>query len=140
MDYHRATQADVPALARINHQPIRDEGHPNPMTIAQLKQRMRGWPDDEYTAILFETGGVVQAYALYRFENDHIYLRQFFVAGEHRRQNIGRKAIGILCSEILPANQPVQLEVLVGNRVGHQFWKSAGFSEVSITMELRNKN
>jgi hypothetical protein len=50
--YRIATQADVPLLAELNHQLIRDEGHSNPMTVPQLAERMSNWIEGEYTAIL----------------------------------------------------------------------------------------
>ena len=49
-------------LAALNHQLIRDEGHRNPMTEAQLARRMRGWlARGEYRAELFEEHGEVVA-------------------------------------------------------------------------------
>ena len=55
MPYRIATAEDSPMLAELNSQLIRDEGHRNPMTIAQLEERMRGWlTSGEYRAVLFE--------------------------------------------------------------------------------------
>ena len=36
------------------------------MTIAELEQRMRDWISGDYRAIIFEDGGEVVAYALFR--------------------------------------------------------------------------
>ena len=57
MEYRQATAADVPALAAMNGQLIRDEGHRNPMTGGELADRMAGWLAGDYEAILFEEGG-----------------------------------------------------------------------------------
>ena len=140
MHYRKATQTDVPILAELNHQLIRDEGHRNPMTLAQLEQRMRHWLETEYEAILFEQDAHILAYALYKIENDYIYLRQFFVSRDQRRQGLGRQALKLLLSEIWPAHLPVRLEVLVGNETARRFWQAVGFSDYALTMEIDRKN
>jgi len=43
MTFRFATQADCPLLAELNHQLIRDEGHRNRMSVAELEQRLSGW-------------------------------------------------------------------------------------------------
>src|SRR6266511_2345960 len=43
MQYRIATAEDYPMLAELNSQLIRDEGYRNPMTSAQLEERLRGW-------------------------------------------------------------------------------------------------
>src|SRR6266480_409607 len=64
---HRlARLADVPLLAQMNHQLIRDEGHENPMTLPELGARMKRWLQSECRGVLFEHERNVVAYALYR--------------------------------------------------------------------------
>ena len=79
---------------------IRDEGRRNRMTVPELEQRMKSWLASEYVAVLFENGGEVVAYALYREPPEEIYLRQLFVVRNRRRKGIGKKAIKILRSKI----------------------------------------
>lgn len=134
--YRRATPADAAYLADMNRLLIQDEGHRNPMSPAELTQRMRGWFADEYEAILFRVDQEVVAYALYRREVDHIYLRQFFVHRRHRRQGIGRRAIELLKSEIWPGNRPIRVEVLVHNEPAREFWQAVGFAAYSIVLEM----
>jgi len=98
---------------------------------------MRGWLKDEYRAVLFERAGRTVAYALYRVDRESIHIRQFFVARNLRRQGIGREAMRLLLSKILPSDQDVTLEVLVHNSGAHQFWKSLGFADHVVTLELR---
>jgi hypothetical protein len=57
MEYRRADAGDVPALAEMNARLIRDEGHRNPMTVAELTTRLAGWLAGEYEAVLFEEAG-----------------------------------------------------------------------------------
>src|SRR3954466_10117725 len=66
MTFRPATIDDCPLLAELNHQLIRDEGHRNRMTVAELEERMRGWLRSEYRAVLYEDGREVIAYALFR--------------------------------------------------------------------------
>jgi hypothetical protein len=54
MRYHLANDLDLPLLAEWNRQLIQDEGHRNPMTVAELQARMQGWLAGEYRAVVFE--------------------------------------------------------------------------------------
>jgi GNAT superfamily N-acetyltransferase len=121
----------------MNHQLIRDEGHRNTMTIPELEKRMRDWiAGGHYCAVIFERYSLPVAYALYRTEPDSsIYLRQFFVSLEHRRQGIGRGAIDLLVREVLPPGSRVTIEVLSTNESGRRFWSEAGFEDYSLTLE-----
>jgi hypothetical protein len=76
LDCRLATEADLDLLAEWNHQLIRDEGHRNPMTPAELRERMKGWLAGEYAAVIFCLDGDPVAYALYRESAGEVYLRQ----------------------------------------------------------------
>jgi predicted acetyltransferase len=66
---------------------------------------------------------------------DHVYLRQFFVWREHRRQGVGRSAIEWLMRTAWADAPRVRLDVLVTNTEGRAFWKGVGFEEYCVTME-----
>jgi len=134
--HRRATAADCPLLAELNHQLIRDEGHRNPMTVEELEQRVRGWIAGEYTVILFEDGDDVVAYALFREQVLEIYLRQLFVVRGRRRQGIGRKAMQLLRSEIWPKNKRLTVEVLAKNEAAVAFWHAVGYADYSLMLEI----
>ena len=136
MNFRRATLNDCALLAELNHQLIRDEGHRNRMTIPELEQRMKGWLASEYAAALFENDGEVVAYALYREQPEEIYLRQLSVARNRRRQGIGRQAVEILRSKILPKNKRLTVEVLVQNEAAVAFWRAVGYKDYSLTLEI----
>ena len=114
---------------------------------------------DSTEAILFEQDTFILAYALYKLENEYIYLRQFFVSRDQRRRRlrrlradrrrgsgrrrfrqVGRQAMLLLILEIWPAHLPVRLELLVDNEVARRFWKALGFSDYAVTMELERIN
>src|SRR5215470_7720045 len=106
MKYRVASVEDCPTLATLNAQLIQDEGHRNPMTVAQLEDRMRGWlTSGAYQALLWEDHHEVVAYALFRETADEVYLRQFFVVRHRRREGIGRQAIAALLTQVWPRHK-----------------------------------
>jgi ribosomal protein S18 acetylase RimI-like enzyme len=136
MHFRRATPNDCALLAELNHQLIRDEGHRNKMTVAELEQRMRGWLQSEYSAIIFEEGNEIVAYALYREQAEEIYLLQLFVARNRRRQGIGRRAIKILREQIWLKQKRLVVEVLVKNEAAIAFWRALGYKDYCLTLEI----
>lgn len=135
MHYRLATPADCRLLAEFNAQLIRDEGHRNPMSVAELAERMRAWLAGEYRAVIFAAEQGPVGYALFREEPEHIYLRQFFVQHDSRRQGIGRAAIEHLVRNEWPRHKRIRLDVLVGNTAAIAFWHSVGFADYCLTME-----
>lgn len=135
LSWREASEADLGLLAEWNHQLIRDEGHRNSMTVAQLAERMKKWLKGEYRAVLFSTDGLV-AYALFKRDEDLIYLRQFFVRRDMRRSGIGRKAYSILREQIWPTDVRLTVDVLCENKSGIAFWRSVGYRDYSLTLEI----
>jgi ribosomal protein S18 acetylase RimI-like enzyme len=134
MEYRRATVADASALAAMNWQLIRDEGHRNRMSQSELEVRMTEWLTGEYEAILFEEHEQTVGYALFRREPEYVYLRQFFVRPECRRRGLGRAAMAWLYQHAWGGAR-VRVEVLVGNAVAISFWRSVGFQDYCLTLE-----
>ncbi len=135
MEFRRAGPSDLPVLAELNHQLIRDEGHRNQMTVSELEGRMQAWLDGEYQAHVFQLDTSIVGYALYREDDDSVYIRQFFIRPDFRRQGHGRRAFEWLAKHVW-TNRIMRLDVLVGNHVGIAFWRSLGFDDYCITMEL----
>ena len=123
-------------LARFNADLIRDEGHDNVMGIAELGERMREWLADDYRACLFEAGAVPIGYALFRDLSECVHLRHFFVVPEYRGIGLGRRAFHRLRAEFFPADKRVLVEVLTWNASGLAFWKSLGFGERYLGLQL----
>src|SRR5215471_13287059 len=136
MKFRFATADDCGLLAELNHQLIRDERHRNSMNVAQLEQRMRGFIEKEYRAVIFEDDNEVVAYALFREEPDEIYLRQLFVLRHQRRKGIGRQAMQILRSQIWPRTKRLTVEVLVANERAVAFWRAMGYRDYALTLEI----
>lgn len=131
-----ATPDDSARLAKLNRELIRDEGHRNPMDETQLATRMRGWLKGEYEASLFIYAGEVIGYALYREDSDALYLRQFLINREWRRQGLGRQAFELLATDLRQRKPMMRLDVLSHNDLGIAFWRALGFQDYCVTMEL----
>jgi GNAT superfamily N-acetyltransferase len=136
VDYYFADETDLDLLADWNHQLIRDEDHRNPMTIPELRERMRRWLDGMYETVVFEIDGEPVAYALYCQNPDDVYLRHFFVRRDRRRQGIGRAAFGLLRDRIWPRDRRLLVEALTANAPALAFWRAMGYRDYCLTLEI----
>ena len=133
--WREASGSDMPLLAEWNHQLIRDEGHRNPMTVPQLAERMSRWLQGDYRAVVFSADAPV-AYALFKPEQELVYLRQFFVSRDRRREGHGRAALDILRHQVWPQGVRLTVEVLCSNHAALAFWRSVGYRDYSLLLEL----
>lgn len=131
-----AAPADAAILAPWNHQLIHDEGHRNPMNVAELEERMRGWLSADYQAAIFSASGSDVGYALFLREPTSIYLRQFFIARDRRRNGLGRACFAALRRDLWPKNVRLTVSVLTGNKPAIAFWHAVGCIDYSLTLEL----
>ena len=140
MQFRTAVLSDATALALLNQQLIRDEGHRNPMNVAQLAERMLGWLAAEYTALLAEDGGEIVAYALFKSEPDCIYIRHLFVIESRRRAGLGRELVDRVWGFVPATISRLRIDVMAGNTAGQRFWHSLGFQDYAITMEAERRS
>jgi GNAT superfamily N-acetyltransferase len=140
MTFRLAGTGDYTRLAELNYQPIRDEGHRNPMTVPELEERMKGWFSGEYRAVIYEEAGEIVAYALFREDPREIHLRQLFVVRDRRGGGIGRRAVEILRSKVWPTTKRLTVEVLIANRRAVEFWRAMGYKEYALTLEIMPEN
>lgn len=136
MQIRRVEIEEAVRLAPLNHQLIIDEGHRNSMTLDGLTDRMKNWLSDGYVAIVAEDSKAILGYALYRLEPEYIYVRQLFILQQRRREGIGRAIIDFLMSNHLSSKPRIRIEVLSQNVAAQKFWRSIGFVDYAITMEL----
>jgi GNAT superfamily N-acetyltransferase len=136
MTFRPANTDDCALLAELNHQLIRAEGHRNSMTVPELESRMRGWLNGEYRAVIFEEAAEVVAYALFREQENEVYLRQLFVVSHRRREGIGRRFVEILRTAIWPGSKRLTVEVLVLNEPAIAFWRACGYCDYALTLEI----
>jgi GNAT superfamily N-acetyltransferase len=65
-----------------------------------------------------------------------LYLRQFFIRREKRRQGLGRQAFHVLLNHL--NIETIDIDVYVWNEAGRAFWKSLGFFERAVSMRYRS--
>jgi len=136
LSWREASEDDLGLLADWNLQLIRDEQHRNPMTVGQLAERMRNWlKTGEYRAVVFSSDAPV-CHAVFKQDAGLIHLRQFFVRRDRRRTGIGRAAVAILREQIWPRDVRLTVDVLCHNEGGVAFWRSVGYRDYNLTMEI----
>jgi len=131
-----AVDTDIAQLAAMNQQLIHDSGHHNAMSTDELKDRMKKWLVGEYDVTIFTVNASTVGYALYKSECDWTYLRQFFILPELRRKGIGGTAMQWLFQNPWRDTPRIRIDVLIGNTEGIAFWRSIGFQDYCITMEM----
>ncbi len=136
LKHHFATERDLDLLAKWNHRLIRDEGHRNPMTVPELRERMRRWLAGGYKAVVFCADSKPLAYALYKETPDEVHLRQLFVQPDRRGHGVGHAALEILRNQCWPGNKRLTVDVLTANHRAVSFWRAVGYSDYSLTLEI----
>jgi ribosomal protein S18 acetylase RimI-like enzyme len=132
-----ANAADAGELAAMNAALIRDEGHRNRMSLAELTERMARFLSVEgYAARKLVLAGRTIGYCLYRDAGDHVYIRQLYVVPELRSRGLGRRAFALLRERAWGPQRYLRVEVLARNRRGWDFWRSVGFGDYAMTLEL----
>lgn len=113
------------------------------MTIAELTERMRHFMTSGWNAELMLEGDNIIGYALYQFRRDDydpdrqdVYLRQFYIAPDHRGKGYGKTAIQRLRAERFGYEVNIVIDVLSTNPRGKSFWDSIGFQDYCVTMRL----
>lgn len=133
-------RVDLELVSSWNRQLQIDEGA-TVMEPEAVLDRLRGWLQSDYEGVVFELGDAAVGYALFRSTDpdlkapDGLYLRQFFVASQHRRRGIGTAAFREFTTQVVRGRRLV-LEVLESNPGGERFWQSLGLTRYSTTFEL----
>ena len=135
MNIIKCSREDISQLAFFNKQLIEDEKSDNPMSVSELEKRMDDFLKTEYDAYFFEADNAIVGYALVKRTCSPLYLRQFFICREYRKNHYGTEAFQSLLEHL--SVESIDIEVLSGNEAGNCFWESLGFKEVSRYMRLR---
>lgn len=134
MNLKKCSAQDAEKLAELNKQLIEDEKSDNKMSLGELQDRMKSFLETDYAAYFFMEGGSIIGYALVNVRTAPLYLRQFFIARNFRRNHKGRRAFELLLDEL--KTDKIDLEVLSWNEAGLKFWQSCGFAERSRYMRF----
>ena len=114
---------------------IRAQGLDGP-AIASLRAVSPSLDTDDGTVVIYEDAGEIVGYALFREQEEEIYLRQLFIVRHRRRQGLGRRAVEILRSQIWPTTKRLTVEALTTNTNALAFWRAVGYSDYSLTLEI----
>lgn len=138
MEWRVCSTNDLGKLAQLNRY-LREDGGFEPMELRVFEDRLRRWMEAGYTAVIFEKNDESVAYALFRPTDldmeglePGIFIRQFFVMRNKRREGIGRQAFETLRDQLWPKGCGILLETEYENHRAQAFWKSLGFSEYAI--------
>jgi GNAT superfamily N-acetyltransferase len=144
IDTRPATLADVDILADWNKQLIVDEGSRNPMNLQQLKDRMIGLLNGDWSVVIVSVNHEEIGYMLYKRGKDDyfpeqstVYVRQFFIHRNTRSRGIGETAFNFIVEKHFPKGSDISLEVLESNPRGRRFWEKIGFLTYCTTMKRK---
>jgi GNAT superfamily N-acetyltransferase len=139
-----ATDTDIPLLGQMNRHLFEDAGSHNPMSVAELQERMTHWlrSDDWHIATFAENDATV-GYAVFQIRPDSYdpavefaYVRQFYIEREWRRKGFGRAAFDLLTRTHFRPPCKVVIDALATDPNATAFWAALGFAPYSITMML----
>jgi predicted acetyltransferase len=116
---------------------MRDEGYRKRMTVAEFAARMQKFFNEGHVAVMFIDNAQTLGCALYRIDDDGVFLRQLFIVGHARRNGPGRAAVQSLCANAWQESERVILQMLLHNQRGIGFWRAAGFADYCLAMERR---
>ncbi len=135
--------ADIPLLATMNQRLVEDQGSRNPFTPAEYEQRFTEWLDSDWQISLFQREETAIGYSVHRIQADVyypdrqvVYLRQFYIEHEVRRDGFGTAAFEALKAARFPANCSICLDVLATNPGGQLFWERLGFEPYFVSMKM----
>lgn len=119
-------------------------GSQNPFTQSDLERRFKEWMETgEWSVDLICEHERMVGYVVYQQRPDYypdervVFVRQFFVKNEYRRQGVGRKAFEQLVRTRFPKGCAVQLDVVAGNSIGQKYWSALGFEPYAVLMKRR---
>jgi ribosomal protein S18 acetylase RimI-like enzyme len=135
---------DIEQVAQWNVQLHEDEGSA-PLSVDAAAKRLRRWLEDRtFQGAIFLADGSEVGYVLYEHRPVHadqraaesVYVRQFFISREARRQGNGTAAFKTFVREFIPRNANVVLDVKESNPSGQRFWESLSFKPMGVTYGL----
>lgn len=130
----KAGMGQVEELAELNRQLLADERHPDPVTTAQLTERMASWLQDGYVGHVARRGGGTVGYCLHRDAGRYYYLRQLFIVRAHRRRGLATELLNWMYANVW-TGKPVRLDVFAHNGQAVAFYKAYGFRTAVLRME-----
>jgi ribosomal protein S18 acetylase RimI-like enzyme len=134
---YRATMVESYAAALMRDAGLRaDEAHRKAAADAQATWPESAPPAGHVLAVLEVDGrGVGRVWFGPRTDRPALFIYDVEIDDEHRRRGIARAALALLEDEARARDlDSVELNVLGGNAAARALYRSAGYTEVAITM------
>ncbi|MEL6476905.1 MAG: GNAT family N-acetyltransferase [Pseudomonadota bacterium] len=111
-----------------------DRAHGGKITREQATEKLGLMLQAGHRAVLFRRQGLALGMAIWMDMGDHVFLRNFVIDRDHRREGFGAALFARWRSDLLPAGTKLRLEV--GALHAQKFWERQGFSIWSTGMRL----
>ncbi len=137
MQWRFASDVDTELLAAMNEQLIADEGHRNPMGVAELRARNGRLAGVGIPRSRVRTGRqssrvhAASSRRAWSYSPAPVLRRAPIPASRHRTRRVPP-----VSSRGLPGASRIVLEVLTANAAARAFWATVGFREYALTLEL----
>ena len=131
----KATNQDIDLLFSINQQLIIDEDYDRPLTDEKLNERWKQFFTEIYIDFFIKVENEIVGYSVIHNHQTPKYIRHFYVQKEYRRKGIGKKAFYLILNEL--DVKEIDVDVMYWNQSGLSFWKSLGFHERYIGLDLK---
>ena len=135
MEIKECSIDDVPLLAKMNQLFFEEEEPETNLSLPHLEERMKGYINSEYEAFFFVVDDKIVGYALCSKSKTPVYLRQFFIGRNDRRNGYGKQAFRLLIEHLgVPESN---VDVYAWNDTAIRFWRSLGFEMRRFNLSYR---
>lgn len=118
---------DLDLLALMNAELLEHELGSAP-PVERLREQLASAIAQGSRALIVQVGGLPAGYALYFESEEVLILRHFLIRSPWRRIGMGSSFLRHLES-LMESPKPIQVEALLSNGAGLEFWRSQGFAD-----------
>lgn len=137
MELRRASVEDLEILTAMNLLLREDEKMDNNMTENEVRKRMRFFiKSKRYEVFLFQEREIIKGYIVIEIFRKPLYIRQFFVKREFRRQGIGTCVLDMILQYF--NTKEIDVDVLVWNTNAIAFYEKYGFRRRYLGMRYKS--
>lgn len=134
MELLKAKLVDHKELAKLNYDLMVAEKYDNILPIENLIKRMKTFLRTEYDAFWVVYNNSKVGYILIKRTSNPIYIRQFYIIPEFQRKGLGSETIRQIKKQYNVSI--LDVEVMIWNEVGFNFWKKIGFKPRCYSMRM----
>ncbi len=137
MDFklREANANDSANLAKMNLHLYTQGERSREKSVEQLEERFQYYIHDKRWNIhIIILDGNESGYVLWRFEDDDVYVRHFWLAEDYRGSGWSANVLNHLSEEFW-GDKRIRIQMFASNERMREFWGFQGFKERSIIME-----